>query len=73
MYFNSIKIVRKSYTNNIKIFIKIIYSDHAPVFSRPNTNNLAYTSLQLGLHTDLPFYINSPGVCILISSDICVL
>ena len=34
------------------------------VKSKVDPSNLAYTSLALGLHTDLPYYTNPPGVSI---------
>ena len=41
------------------------YGDFWNVRTKPEANNLAYTSASLGLHTDLPYYSYTPGVQLL--------
>ncbi|XP_078663612.1 gamma-butyrobetaine dioxygenase-like isoform X2 [Branchiostoma floridae x Branchiostoma belcheri] len=44
-------------------FLKLTnYGKEFVVMSKPNPSNVAYTSVKLGLHTDLPYYNYTPGV-----------
>jgi|688.fasta_scaffold2515138_1 gamma-butyrobetaine dioxygenase len=44
-------------------FLKLThYGIDFVVQSKPAANNAAYTSKTLGLHVDLPYYENMPGV-----------
>ncbi len=38
------------------------FSENFAVKSKVDPSNLAYTPVQLGMHTDLPYYSNPPGV-----------
>ncbi|KAK4306755.1 hypothetical protein Pmani_021442 [Petrolisthes manimaculis] len=38
------------------------YGPHSPVINRPNSNNLAFTNVKLGMHNDLPQYEHMPGI-----------
>ena len=38
------------------------YGTYFVVKAKPGANNIAYTNNTLDMHTDLPYYLNSPGV-----------
>ncbi|RXG73542.1 Gamma-butyrobetaine dioxygenase [Armadillidium vulgare] len=47
-------------------FVKMThYGRRSPVVVRPDSNNIAFTSVKLGLHNDIPQYIHQPGIILL--------
>ncbi|RXG67150.1 Gamma-butyrobetaine dioxygenase [Armadillidium vulgare] len=41
------------------------YGRRSPVIVRENSNNLAFSSVKLGLHNDLPQYYHQPGIILI--------
>lgn len=42
--------------------LKLFYSEDYYIKNKPGTQNVAYLSSALQLHTDLPYYDYTPGV-----------
>lgn len=49
-------------TDAVNKTLKIIFSADYQIKAKPGTQNVAYLSSLLQLHTDLPYYHYKPGV-----------